>query len=257
MAEERIGLEEQTPWRGEHLFRYHQLETWIKRGERVLDLACGSGYGAAYLAQRTGASVVGGDLSSEAIAICRESWRDIPNLRFEQVDGTSLPYDDDFFDKVVSFETIEHTTSYRELIAEYVRVLKPEGKLFISTPNRTISCPDGGVSNRFHTQEFDYHELDSLLSPRFSSVQILGQAYTRYARPNFRSSLGLLCERALLLRGIRKLPLRLQNTILGVVMKRPIYPEPDEFALVGDRRSVELCPTLFSICDRKSGRGTS
>lgn len=257
MAEERIGLDEQTPWRGEHLFRYHQLETWIKRGERVLDLACGSGYGAAHLAQRTGAEIVGGDLSSEAIALCRETWRHVPNLRFEQVDGTSLPYDDNHFDKIVSFETIEHTASYCGLIAEFVRVLKPGGQLFISTPNRRISSPDGVVRNPYHTQEFDYNDLDGLLGPRFSRVQILGQAYTRYMRPDFRASLGLLCERALLLRGIRKLPLRIQNAILGAAMTRPIYPEPDEFALIIDRRSVEMCPTLFLICDKKSGSGAS
>jgi SAM-dependent methyltransferase len=150
----------------EHLARYH-CAAQLARDRRVLDAACGDGYGTAILAGAGARSVIGVDLSVDAVEHARGRYAS----DFQVADIAALPFEDDTFDLVVSFETIEHVDDAPRVLAEFRRVLAGEGILVISTPNKQQYL----VENEFHTREFTHDEFASLLSDRFANVEILLQ----------------------------------------------------------------------------------
>ena len=176
MSSERQALEEKSPWWGEHVHRYHEAAKEVRRTDCLLDLACGTGFGTNILAEHTAGMVVGGDLAPSAIEESRRHWSRA-NLEFKILDGVDIGFEDGHFNKIVSFETIEHTALYREMLAEFARVLKPGGTAFISTPNFPVNSPSGVVTNPYHAQEFEYDELLGVLSEAFDTVRVLGQQY--------------------------------------------------------------------------------
>ena len=123
-------------------------------------------------------------------------------------------------------------------------MLRPGGALFLSTPNRPVNSPSG-VVNPFHTQEFDRVELEALLTPHFDSVAVYGQRYVRWGGD---FSLGRAMEWLLLRRGVRKLPLVIQNRLMNALGAAGIYPTATEFELTADPGLTGTCPTLFAIC---------
>ena len=64
MVEERHSTETQSPWWGEHLFRYQWAEQYVRAPMKVLDLACGTGFGCALLSRAAGVTVIGADVGS-------------------------------------------------------------------------------------------------------------------------------------------------------------------------------------------------
>jgi len=156
----------------EHLHRYF-LARDAARGLDVLDIACGEGYGSSLLAQ-VARSVVGVDVSDEAVAFARDSYRR-ENLRFLRGDGREIPLTDASIDIIVSFETLEHLYEQERLIAEFRRVLRPGGLLIISTPDRNVYSPDGSVPNPHHVRELDQEEFLDLLRPAFPSIRLFQQ----------------------------------------------------------------------------------
>ena len=156
----------------EHLHRYF-LARAASRGLDVLDIACGEGYGSALLAQ-VARSVVGVDVSDEAVEFARQSYqRD--NLRFLTGDGQAIPLADASVDLVASFETLEHLYEQDQFLAECRRVLRPGGLLLISTPDREVYSPDGSVANRFHVRELDLAEFRAALAQQFKHVGMFRQ----------------------------------------------------------------------------------
>ncbi len=160
-----MGLDTQQ----EHLLRYRATAPLVA-GRRVLDAACGEGYGAALLAG-TAREVVGLDLSEAAIAHARDKYARAAGLadRLGFVAGSiaDLPFPDASFDVVVSFETIEHVDAalQQRFVAEIARVLKPDGLLVMSTPNRVNYSERPGYRNPFHVREMDPAEFRALLAP--------------------------------------------------------------------------------------------
>jgi len=159
--------------RHEHLHRYAWCRA-LARGKAVLDIACGEGYGSAMLAQ-TAASVIGIDISDEAVAHAAHTYAGIANLNYRQGDAAVIPLPDDAVDMVVSFETIEHHDRHQEMIDEIRRVLRPGGVLVLSSPNRPVYSDKAGHHNEFHVKELDFQELDDLLRTRFPKVRYYGQ----------------------------------------------------------------------------------
>lgn len=157
----------------EHWHRYHFVLPLVA-GKMVLDVACGEGYGSA-LMSRTAAQVTGVDISIDAIAHGKSAYADRPNLRFVEGTCTSLPFDAASFDVVVSFETIEHIHEQAEFLDEVRRVLKPDGVLIVSSPDRAEYSDKRGYANEFHVRELDRAELETLLAPRFSHTRWLSQ----------------------------------------------------------------------------------
>ena len=103
----------------EHWHRY-VFARQLAKGQRVLDAACGEGYGSALLAD-VAASVLGADISEQAIAHARERYGDRPNLRFQRADATQLDASPNSFDLIVSFETLEHVQAQESLVAGFAQ----------------------------------------------------------------------------------------------------------------------------------------
>jgi len=172
---ERQGLDSSTPWWSLHLARYAFARPFVASG-RVLDVACGSGYGLSLLGQ-AGARPFGVDVSMAAALEARGC-----NLeaRVLVADGTKLPFQDRSFDAIVSFETIEHLQNRGGFVRELSRVLRDEGLLILSTPNAIHTRPlNGKPQNPFHCYEYTPEELRAALLPCFASTHLLGQSLDR------------------------------------------------------------------------------
>lgn len=169
---ERYIPSEKGQIRLEHYHRYI-VTLDIINGKDVLDVACGEGYGSFFMSDYA-KSVVGVDISEEAIDHASAVYVK-PNLQFLQGSATDLEFPDNSFDVVVSFETIEHLAEQERMLAEIRRVLRPEGILIISSPNRPVYSEESGEHNEFHVKELDYHEFDALLRVQFPKVEYFGQ----------------------------------------------------------------------------------
>jgi len=145
--------------RHEHFHRYAWIAPLVA-GKSVLDVASGAGYGSALLA-RTAASVVGVDISVEAVEHASAAYSQA-NLSFMEGSAARLPLADGTFDVVVSFETIEHLLEQEQMLGEIKRVLRPEGVLVISSPNKEVYSELSGLHNEFHVKELQWSELDAL-----------------------------------------------------------------------------------------------
>lgn len=158
--------------RYEHYHRY-AFARGLVGGRRVLDAACGEGYGTALLAGAA-AQAVGVDRSAEAVAHARERYR-ADNLEFRAADCLDLPFEDDVFDCVVSFETLEHMAEHDALLGEFRRVLRPDGFLLLSSPDRAVYSDRLHNRNEFHVRELDRGEFEALLRAHFPAFRLWGQ----------------------------------------------------------------------------------
>lgn len=155
------------------LARY-QLASKYVQDKIVLDAGCGSGYGAAKLAQAGAKKVYGIDLVPDSIGYSRTNYRH-PNLLFRQGDLTKLDFPGNFFDLICAFEVVEHIKDYSKALAEFYRVLKPGGILLISTPNKAIYSPDTKKPfYPFHYHEFYLEDLKEMLGS-FQIKKLWGQ----------------------------------------------------------------------------------
>lgn len=160
----------------EHMQRYSSLHNVVK-DKIVLDAACGEGYGAMSLAA-SAAKVIAIDISEETIKHARNKYsRD--NLTFYRASIADIPLDDKSIDIVVSFETIEHVNSETQtsFMNEIKRVLKDEGILIISTPNKEIYSDLFSYSNPFHIKEFYKKEFSEFLRNHFKHVRFYFQKF--------------------------------------------------------------------------------
>ncbi|WP_269931498.1 glycoside hydrolase family 99-like domain-containing protein [Aminobacter sp. HY435] len=156
----------------EHYHRY-LFSLQFGNGKRVLDVACGEGYGCHLLSQ-VASEVVGVDLDVGTVDYARRTYG-TASVRFVAADATKLPFEDASFDVVTSFETIEHFEGHEAFLAEVARVLRPDGILIISSPNRTVYTEQNNHHNPFHLRELDREEFLSALGGHFSDVAILEQ----------------------------------------------------------------------------------
>lgn len=152
----------------EHLARYWWASQ-LAPGRKVLDAGCGVAYGSALLARAGASRVVGIDRAAAVVEAARATAPDGVDLRVGDV--TDLPFDDDEFDLVVCFEVIEHLHDQPKAVAEFARVLGPDGVLVISSPNRDVYVP----GNPHHTHEYTPDELARELYLHFATVELRRQ----------------------------------------------------------------------------------
>jgi SAM-dependent methyltransferase len=163
----------------EHFHRYALAARWCA-GADVLDAACGEGYGAALLA-RSAASVIGVDISAETVAHAQGRYGTDERLKFQAEDCASLPFAADTFDRVVSFETLEHVAAQEEMLSEFKRVLRPGGFLILSSPDKAVYSDQQGFDNEFHVRELYRDELEALIRRHFPAFRLLGQKLVFYS----------------------------------------------------------------------------
>jgi ubiquinone/menaquinone biosynthesis C-methylase UbiE len=148
---------------------------------RVIDAACGTGYGSEIIHRTGGATAVDGfDISQEAIADAAAAFGSREGLSYRVADATKLPVEDGSCDVYVCFETIEHVQEPDRLLAEARRVLNRPGKFVVSTPNREVVAPGTSLQHRpfnpAHVREYNREELESLLSQFFPVIEWFGQS---------------------------------------------------------------------------------
>jgi len=153
----------------EHIGRYLFASQFVK-AKKILDVACGSGYGASILLHKGAKEVVGIDRSRAAIKHAKKYYQE-SKATFLRADALFLPFDNESFDIVTTFETIEHLSSQEKFLKEIKRILKKDGLLVLSTPN-TLVYRKG---NPFHKKEFSPGELAKLLSKHFLKVNMFYQ----------------------------------------------------------------------------------
>jgi ubiquinone/menaquinone biosynthesis C-methylase UbiE len=152
----------------EHRARYRWAAA-LARDRAVLDAGCGVGYGSAILAHAGASRVVGIDLSEAAIASARERAGRV--ARFTMGDLCQLPFSDNEFDLITCFEAIEHVIDPFAVLDELKRVLRGDGVLLVSSPNRGVYPP----INPFHLRELTLAEFHAALSERFAHADVWGQ----------------------------------------------------------------------------------
>ena len=158
----------------EHISRY-AFASRLARNKRVLDIACGMGYGSAALA-KAAASVVGIDISEAAVAAADQLYR-APNLRFLAAPAQQIPFADHSFDLIVAFEVIEHLSDWPALLMEARRLLSSGGQFIVSTPNINYYAETRKAAgpNPYHVHEFEFQEFRVELTAVFPSVTLFLQ----------------------------------------------------------------------------------
>lgn len=169
---ERLETDVFTSNASEHLHRY-AIAAGLVPGKRVLDIACGEGYGSNLLSG-TAASVIGVDIDVDTVVAAQKKYRRA-NLVYKQGSAAAIPLETASVDVVVSFETIEHHDKHEEMMKEIKRVLVPGGVLLMSSPNRKNYS--NGYKNPFHVKELYKEEFVALLQKHFRHTQMLSQLY--------------------------------------------------------------------------------
>lgn len=158
----------------EHLSRY-LFAAPLCAGRRVLDIACGEGFGSAMLAG-VAKEVVGMDIDAPTIELARRNYGADGDERLSFAVGSceKIPAKRGSFDVVVSFETIEHIEDQTGFLREVRRVLRPGGVFVCSTPDKSVYLA-GQAANPFHKKELTAAEFEKLLSGRFEHAAFFGQ----------------------------------------------------------------------------------
>ncbi|MFI3333063.1 MAG: class I SAM-dependent methyltransferase [Rikenellaceae bacterium] len=131
---------------------------------RVLEIGTGSGYGVEIIAPHATHFTTIDKHTPAADVITGE------NIEFIEATVPPLPFADESFDCVISFQVIEHIKDDKLFAAEVKRVLRPGGIFIVSTPNIAMSL----TRNPWHIREYTKEEFSSLLGTQFSSIEALG-----------------------------------------------------------------------------------
>jgi SAM-dependent methyltransferase len=246
-------LRRKSPWWGIHAARY-QFAVQHVGGARVLDIACGTGYGLPVLQTRA-LQVVGADLDIRAARKARAA---IGNGREAVVvaDGCHLAFGDATFDVITSFETLEHLELRSQFLAELRRVLTPDGLCIISTPNANYTLPiNGKPRNPHHLHEYTPEELLAELRKHFASFVLLGQVIdSRFVISPFWDDQQQLPRnpkvqaRLLLWRVLNKLPASLRDRLSYALWGHPLFPGEADYEF--SEETVKTAPVLIAICQR-------
>jgi 2-polyprenyl-3-methyl-5-hydroxy-6-metoxy-1,4-benzoquinol methylase len=169
---------EENYWYRRHLAVYEWIAARVG-GLRVVDMACGEGYGSDVLA-RSARSVVGVDANPEAHEHARLRYVR-PNLRFERdlIEGFAEPCD-----AIVFLQTIEHVEDPGAVLEHFRAMLAPGGVAYVSTPNLLTLAPAGAEKsdNPWHLREYRAAEFRRLCETGFPRVELLGLFHARKLR---------------------------------------------------------------------------
>jgi 2-polyprenyl-3-methyl-5-hydroxy-6-metoxy-1,4-benzoquinol methylase len=169
---------EENYWFRRHLVVYEWIAERV-RGARVLDMACGEGYGADVLARAAG-SVIGVDANPEAHEHARLRYRR-ENLSYARdlVETFSEPAD-----VVVFLQTIEHLDAPGRALEHFRSLVGARGVVYLSTPNVLTLAPRGAPrsGNPWHVHEYRAEEFEQLCRASFATVQMHGLFHARKLR---------------------------------------------------------------------------
>ncbi|CAB3688900.1 Ubiquinone biosynthesis O-methyltransferase, mitochondrial [Achromobacter mucicolens] len=163
---ERLNFDENTQYDGLeaaiHIARYSFAQPYCA-DKRVLDVACGEGYGSRLLADWGASEVVGVDISADAVHSAQRHFGG-GKVSFIQSEGETLleKFEPESFDLIVSFETIEHVVDPVKFLTNVKRLLKPGGVIAISCPNDWWYFPTEEERNPYHLRKYTFDEFKGL-----------------------------------------------------------------------------------------------
>lgn len=241
-----------SPYWGEHAARYVFAMPHVAN-LRVLDIACGTGYGIGLLRSRA-SFVAGVDIdpaaAKQALSECGE------NASVLLGNGLGLPFADNSFDVVTSFETLEHLHERNQFLAELKRVLRGGGKLLLSTPNANYTQPVNGVpSNKFHVFEYTPDELLAELKSQFTVTGFLGQSLNaeiiippfyeaqRRLPSDLQTQVSLFGWKV-----FNKIPIAIREWLSESIWGKPFYPTELDYNFA--EAAVERAPVQVAICQK-------
>ncbi|MRX71194.1 methyltransferase domain-containing protein [Bacillus lacus] len=167
----------------EHVARYYFATPYA--GERVLDIACGTGYGSHMVAKhckREIKELIGVDIDPEAVTYANRQYhhQKITFLEGNAMDP-QLPERLGQFDTILCFETIEHVEDDRLVLENLYKMLKPGGTLVISTPfGRGRGIP---TNEPYHIHQLTRDEFNELLSEQFGDIEMYYQRGPTFEKP--------------------------------------------------------------------------
>lgn len=158
----------------EHYQRYRFASQFVK-GKKILDAACGEGYGSRLLSEEA-ECVVGLDFDENVVERAKQKYQN-ERLTFLRGSVGALPFENHLFDAVISFETIEHVDAETQenFLKEIRRVLKKDGILIMSTPNKAVYTDLVKGENAFHVKEFYVDEYQDFLHRYFKKIELFSQ----------------------------------------------------------------------------------
>lgn len=176
----------------DHIRRYLFAQQFVQ-GKRTADIACGTAYGSVMLQQAGATSVIGVDLSSDALRYAiRRPDRHGSEVLLVQADGLKLPLQTGSIDVVVSFETVEHIPTPEQFLNEIRRILSPGGLLIVSVPNRAVASPGSDTPfSPYHAFEPTLSELKTLITANGFHLRALhGMTHSIRSRSLLRGATG-------------------------------------------------------------------
>lgn len=158
----------------EHLHRY-ALAQKITKNKVVVDIASGEGYGSFLLSKRA-TRVFGVDIDEKSINHAKVKYASSKNIEFNVGSTDAIPLEDNSVDVVISFETIEHHDKHDLMMQEVSRVLKKNGFLLISSPEKSI-YNERDPNNPYHIKELTLEDFSLLLKRNFKNVKLFNQRF--------------------------------------------------------------------------------
>jgi SAM-dependent methyltransferase len=158
----------------EHLHRY-AIAQKITKNKVVLDIASGEGYGS-FLLSKSATRVFGVDIDERSINHAKGKYASSKNIEFHIGSTDAIPLEDKSVDVVISFETIEHHAKHDLMMQEVSRVLKTDGILLISSPEKSIYS-ERDPNNIYHIKELILSDFSDLLNRNFKNVNLFNQRF--------------------------------------------------------------------------------
>lgn len=234
---------------GEVRHRY-RLAAKSAVNQRVLDVGCGLGWGAEYLAKNKAKQVMGIDRSGAAINYAKTNFK-LKNLRFKQLDIKDIRELKNKFELVLVFDVLEHLPkkTIKKFIKDMSRCLSPGGRIMVSTPNKLVTR----FSNPYHVQEFSPKELISLFSQDLTKIKLWGVKCVNQKLIEQRGKhklIGWLGQYKLVQELLPLIPKKIKRKVTGED-KLPRV-KPSEFVL--SAKQVEKSDSLILMAKKKSLR---
>lgn len=137
----------------------YDLAAHHSEGKDVLEVACGSGTGLDYIAQKAN-KIIGGDIDTKLVEIAKNNYKDNNKVTVLHLDALNLPFETNAFDVVLLYEAIYYLPNVDQFLKEVKRVLRKNGKLIIST----VNCQWHGFNpSPFSTKYWSVQEMSQLL----------------------------------------------------------------------------------------------
>jgi len=216
------------------IFLKKVFDSWgFKASDRVLDVGCGQGIYLARLAKSYGFEGVGVDISRKSVEYAQKHLAG-KKLRFKVGEATKLPFTEASFDKVVSFDALEHIEAQEKAVKEMVRVLKPGGRLLIYTLNKNDKYSLDWMWHKlgFKVYERAMHKPELFVDAGFIKKQLKSLGMRQIRIRFFDAFVGLGMSELIMVSalGLQKIGLRksrwLGKLFLGLtsLMSRILYP---------------------------------